>query len=112
MTKKDRGIPGNALAEAAAFDRELVRIGKAVKQLESLCFGHAKEGFVVTYVNFRVTADEGEDVLAIGKACWDGEKVIAFHDGSSFADALVGFTNRFRNGQLKWKEDKPYVDRK
>lgn len=65
----------------------------------------------VTYVTkLTVKPNWGDDgdLFMIINAVIDGRKRVAFHGGSTLADALIGLSKRLANGSMKWREDKPY----
>jgi hypothetical protein len=53
-----------------------------------------------------------DNVLLIVKAETPEGNIIAFHGGEDLASVVIGLVNRLDNGSIKWKEDKPYDERK
>lgn len=99
-------VPGDAVASAAAFERQLVRYGKALYDFERAVWKYEEDDIYIDSIRFRSPAGPDGEVLAIVKAYAGNAPVIAFHSGTPFAECVFGTITRMTNKSLKWREDK------
>lgn len=90
--------------------RQVAKKGEVLLDLDDQ-FDDPRQSDVV-YTDLRVRLGDGSDpeVLVILKRTRAGEKEIAFHYAQGVGAGLEGLVGRLKNGSLKWREDKPYVD--
>lgn len=55
--------------------------------------------------------DDGTGVLLTIKARYEGNKIIGWHGGDTFVEALAGAGKKLAAGAMKWREDLPYEER-
>lgn len=100
-----KDIQGNSVASAAAFHRELAKIGDQVMRCESIVERLDGEGIWVYAINIRFPDDDHAEYLAIVKANTEKGKQVAFHGASTLAETVRGTLARLQNGTLKFRED-------
>jgi len=106
MSEKRKGHNGNTIAEQHALDKRLHRNGFVVETAERIFDRYWDEGCEITKVTIRPPADADGEWLVVVAGTADGNKVVAFHRGMSFGEALIGMLNRLDNRSVKWNPDK------
>lgn len=109
MAVKYKEVPGSAYGSQLAYQKALIRFAEKINLYEASLEHLFEDDVVVTGLTIRHPLDEGEDYLITMRAIRAGEKIVAFHDGSSMFEVLEGLVNRLRNKSLRWKKDK-YAD--
>lgn len=102
---KQQAEHGNTISAQAAFEREVLKTGSSVFDIEGFIYRGARDRFVVRSIRFRSGPNPGADWLVVITAYSPDGPVVAFHSGDSFKAALVGLSSRLKNGSLKWKAD-------
>lgn len=59
-------------------------------------------------IRVRAPRFDGDTVMVIMKGTVDGVMVVGFHTADDAGTALKGALERAMNGQLKWREDRPW----
>lgn len=96
---------GTSRAGAAAFQRQLMRLGEAIYRFESLHeIMFDNEGYIKKLSIMPVSPIRGQFMMVV-TGFLHGEHVVCFQQGSSLDDCLLSFINRWANGSLKWRED-------
>lgn len=108
MSKKRENHDGNAAASAAAFTRQMVRVGEVLHRAEFTIDRDADEDLFLTHINIKVNPSGDGGYLAIIKAETPEGRVVAFHDAPTLAETIVGVLDRLSNRSLKFREDRPY----
>lgn len=92
----------------AELKRKQARQADALAYLEMRAHDPDLEGRYLIAVKVKERWNTIGDVLVI--LTTDGElgRQVAFGQGDEFIAAIVATSNRWANGQLKFKEDKPY----
>jgi hypothetical protein len=62
----------------------------------------------ITEIRVRGPKNGSPEIMVIVKAEVDGTLFVGFHSADTYGDALKGALERIQNGQLKWREDKPF----
>jgi hypothetical protein len=63
---------------------------------------------VLREVRVRFPTESSTEFLVVLKGEAEGGAVVAFHQASTFFEAITGALRRFQNKDLKWREDRPY----
>jgi len=95
-------------ASQRAAERYLQRLAIRVEYLSRFVDDPSDGETYINSIQFKVGAGWDGGVLAIVKAVIGGEKRVAFHGEETLDECIVGLSSRLANGNLKWKEDKPY----
>lgn len=104
--KGNKADRGNSIASAAAFDKEMVRLGLGLIRVDNTLERLFEEDIVVLDIRVRIPEYAGAEFLCICSARIGGEHVVAFSSGTTFIDALRGMLARMENGTVKWSVDK------
>lgn len=80
--------------------------------LEDWMLQEDTQGMTITEVRTRVGTGSGGLFLTIVKATFEGRPYVGFHSADTPEDAIRGALERIRNTDMKWREDKPYEERK
>ena len=92
--------------ERLADDGRVHRDGFILGTAERIFERYWSEGVEITKIVCRPPADSDGEWLVVVSAVQAGEKIVAFHRGMSFGEALVGTLNRLDNRSVKWNPDK------
>lgn len=89
------------------------KAGKRLFQLLEVLWNNEK-GFelmdgAITEIRLKKPKTPGDDVMIIVKARVDGQSFIAFSGGYNAGDGLRTALERIQNGQIKWRDDQPYL---
>lgn len=89
------------------------KAGKRLFQLLEVVWNNEK-GFqlmdgAITEIRLKKPKNDGDDVMVIVKARVDGVSFIAFSGGYNAGEGLRVALERIQNGQIKWREDQPYL---
>ncbi len=91
------------------FQAEMKR--KQERQADSLAYLQMRthepdqDGRYLVRVMVRVRWDDGGEVLAILSTDGENGKEVGFGQGEELLDALTNASNRWANGQVKWRKD-------
>lgn len=96
---------GDRMARAASESARLAIRGEALEDLDYQLVRAAENDMLIQGIKIRPAQYAGGDTLITVTALAGGTKYVAFHAGSSVADAVVGLRNRLANGSLQWRED-------
>lgn len=91
-----------------AAEGYICRLGEAVMYIAKHIEDPPDSDTFIKEVRIKVRYGYEGDVLAIIKADRGKDKVVAFQSGDRLDEVVQGLANRLRNGDLKWREDKPY----
>jgi len=97
-----------AIRRAQALIR---RYGECLLVIQEYIEGARGDGDFVVELRFKARYALEGDMLVVVKAEGEQGERIAFHSAGTLPEAVQGVANRLMNGDLKWKEDKPYDDR-
>lgn len=103
--KGRKDIAGNSVASAAAFDRELSRIGAILLQWEQAIESLAEDEILVVGMNVQTAAAGRADYLLVVRAWASGRKLVTFCSGDTLHSAVGNFVGKQRSGTIVWKED-------
>jgi hypothetical protein len=103
MVMKD--VNGNSIASHEAYQRLLVRQAETLMNFEKVVQSFWNEEVEIVSLRIILPVGEGEEYRVVLKARSKGEAFVAFHNGATFSEALVGLVNRLQNRSLKFKED-------
>jgi len=108
MAKERKGgeVDGNAMASAAAVQRQLLRMGDVLVRMEHTLEKAYENEVDVKRISVTMPDMERGDYMVYVSAYVDGKKMVAFHGGATFSEAIVGAIDRLANRSLKWREDK------
>lgn len=98
-------VPGNAMASAAAYTKQLVRLGEKVYDLDRIINRLDESDLWVEALRFRAPNDNDSQWLAVVTARQDGTPVVGFHGAATFQETLEGLVNRLANNSMKWRPD-------
>jgi hypothetical protein len=98
--------------EDQLFERVKEKSGFALMRLGSICERSRDLDISITEIRIKLDGSVYDNVLLIVKAETPEGNIIAFHGGEDLASVVIGLVNRLDNGSIKWKEDKPYDERK
>lgn len=84
------------------------RLGESIMYLDQQINDPHDDVTFISHINFKVRYGSEGDILVVVRALSGKEKIVTFHSGDRLDDVVLGLASRFRNGSLKWKEDKPY----
>lgn len=112
MVKHDEVAGEKYEASLRAADRLLKKLGAALERLDVWVGESPDDEHYITGVVVKVRYDSVGDVLIMVKADSAKGPVIAFHAADSMSASVLGLVNRLDNGQIQWKEDVPYEQRK
>lgn len=101
-----KDTPGNALASAAAFDRELIKFALVIYRAQDVLERLFEEDIWVQRISISMPNDQRPDYMAYVSAVQGGKKIVGFHGGASLHECLLGTMNRLANGSMKWNPDK------
>ncbi len=65
MSKKNQGIPGNSVEEAAQFNRELVKKALSMLEVERWIRTQARHDVYIEAIKVMVKDDEGDNILLV-----------------------------------------------
>jgi hypothetical protein len=105
---KEKGLrdtAGNSVASAAAFDRELARIGAILLKWEQAIEALEQDEVLVTGMNVQTPTAGRADYLLVVRAWAGGRKLVTFCSGDTLHSAIGGFVGRQRSGTILWKDD-------
>lgn len=105
MSRRNSEVPGNAMASAALFAKEMVRAGESLYQMEYTLDTLFDKEVVVTSIRIRTPGLTQEGYLVVVNALVLGDAVVGFHGDTTFGKAVIGVIERLRNGTIKWKPD-------
>lgn len=105
MTTPKKDIAGDARASAIAVQRHLMRLGERMEMFEHHADRLFEQGLEVVGLSVRCPGDESAEYLVIARGRDSTGKVVAFHGGETFAEAVGGFMSRMANDSLKWRKD-------
>ncbi len=83
----------------------MLRQGERLLAFESVADRQFDKGITIKSLKARCPQGETGGYLLVVTAVGEGGPVVAFQDGDSLAEVIVGFINRLENGSVKWKED-------
>lgn len=98
-------VAGNSVASAAGLSRILERVGMALTDAERSFEVQFDRDVAVTSIKVLLPTYERADYLVVCNAEREGERLVAFHGGASFQEAVVGTLHKFRNNSMKWRAD-------
>ncbi len=98
----------DAPKEKGRWDKILGGIARGVLNVEDYIDSIQEDRPTLTELRIKCDPDDDQGVLVILKGYVGAQWMIAFHRDATFSDAIRGAGNRLRNGDLKWREDKPY----
>lgn len=101
-------MPGNAVASAAAFQRQCMRIAEQLMRVEFTLGQLFEDDVHIVGMSVRLPETEGADYLVTVRAWVGGKRVVGFHGHSVFSEALRGVWARLENRSMRWSEDKFY----
>lgn len=105
-TRKARGdISGNSVASAAAFERELSRVGAVMLRFESVVETLLDEEIMVDGMNVKTAVGGRAEYLLVVRALHGGSRFVVFCSGETLAGAVQNFVGRHQSGTLVWKAD-------
>lgn len=107
MSKSNRGrdIPGNSVASAQAFNKELMRTGEALLRFETLADNLANNMFVVTELRVQCPCEKRSDYLVVVKGFGEEGHLVGFCSGDTLHEALRNVVGRLQSGTLKFRKD-------
>jgi len=101
----DQGKTGNARIDRLG-ETYARRCAVALVELDRLCSGHAAGMPEIVALKMKIgTTDQMRTLVIVSALDEEGGPMVAFHDGMSPSEALVGAVNRILNHDIKWKED-------
>jgi len=106
MSRQHDEARGSSRTEA--FAKQLEGLSVRAVKLDAWLERLDGQGVWITHINFRAPTDVEGSWLVVIRARGSDGKVVAFHDGPTFWEALNGTLARIENGTLRFKEDKPY----
>jgi len=98
--------PGNSIAAQAAFDRQVMEYGALALRFERALENNDENGVWIHMVKFTLPDGDKPDCLAVVLGRSDEGAVVAFVQGTTFAETLLQVLRRVENRSLKWREDK------
>lgn len=98
-------VPGNSLASAAEYQRQMVKSAEQLMRLEAVLDRLDEQGTFVLGMSIKVKGFDRNDYLVVLRAQVGNERVVSFHTGDTFLEAVRGMAARLENGSVKWKED-------
>ena len=102
---KNRGIPGNSVAEAAAFTKALATEMALVHKFALTCDSWDEDEVDIVSIRIRFPEGEGSDFLMVVRAFVEGQPMVGFSGGATFKEALWSGMERLVRGSMRWKED-------
>lgn len=107
MPRKDKNshVNGNSVASAAAFNRELARVGSMMLKWEQSLESLEDDELLVTGCTVKTPADGRAEYLLIVKATNGEGFFVCFCSGETLAAAVGNFVGRHQSGTLVWKVD-------
>ncbi len=105
--KSDRStdVPGNSVASAQAYQRQLVKASEALMSLEDTLSWYEDEEKWVYSIRVSMPSEDRDEYLGVIKASGVEGDQIAFHQGGTYLETLVGVAQRLKNRTLKWRDD-------
>lgn len=103
--RRGKDVPGNSVASAAQFDRELMRTGEALLRFETLADNLADGGAVIRELRVQCPGHKRNDYLVVVKADTSEGAVIGFCGGDTLHEALRNLVGRLQSGTFRWKDD-------
>jgi len=100
------GTDGNAIESARRYQLQMAQLGEMCWRVERSLERLDNDDCWVRDIRFRAPAGDGGAWQVVVRATKDAQKVVAFGDGATFAEALRGVIARLENGSIQWKEDK------
>lgn len=97
--------PGNSVASAAAFTRELVAFGEQLMRFSDMLERGESTGTTYGNITLRPPVSQGGEWLAIMRARTESGQYVAFVSARSFAELLRVTSAKLENNTLKWKVD-------
>lgn len=88
-----------------AYEGHAQKLGQTLILSESMFDRMDERGDDVTSMSVRFPTEESDDFLVTVRMITDTDKVVGFHGGASFHEALRGTLNRLANGTMKWRHD-------
>ncbi len=89
----------------AEYKRRQERQADALAFLQMRTHEDGDDGRRLVKVSVKVRWDDAGDVLCVLSTAGEHGNEVAFGQGDEMLEALVNASNRWANGQLKWKED-------
>lgn len=105
MSRKNKDIPGNAVASAAEYARQQARNGEKLLVVDKLLADWDEDEVFIDGFSLRPPSMDRGDWLMVIRANGPEGRLVAFHDAPTFAELIVGFVNRLQNRSLKFRED-------
>lgn len=93
------------LHQAAAMERMHLRVGAHIEELRHTVAWRGDRDLFVYNVRVSWPVNHVEEFLLVVKAIVDGEPMIAFHSGRGLVDTMLGMSDRYRAGKLKFTPD-------
>ncbi len=103
--KGQSDISGNSVASAAAFDRELSRIGAIMLKWEQTLESLEADDMLITGANFQAATGGRADYLLVVRGSTGEQKYVCFASGDTLHAAINNFVGMYRSGTLRWKND-------
>lgn len=100
-----RDIPGNARGSALAAQQVVLGIGEKLVLAEKVIDSAWDAGIYVRSLSVRLPDDESSEYRLVIRALVEGEACVAFHNGATLSDVIVGLLNRLQNRSLKFRRD-------
>lgn len=100
-----RDVPGNARESALRAQEYLLNQAVDLNSTERVADKLFESGWVLVSIRLKFPAGEGGGYLAIVKAEGPEGSMVGFHDGTTFAEVVVGMVRRLHQGGVKWKRD-------
>jgi len=103
---KDLGVPGNSMAESAAFAELQANYGMGLTRFEHICSRHWRGEVEVLGFSVRPPKENSAERLVIVRGVeGQGTPVVAFHSAIGLGEAVAGASGRIANGHIEWKLD-------
>lgn len=102
---KNKGVPGNTIAEQVLTDRIMLRAGIDMHRLEHAATKGISDWGTLVSIRVRAPNEKSSEWLVVLTVEAENSRVVAFNSGQTMVEALCGTAHRLRNGNLKWKED-------
>ena len=105
MSKRNKDVPGNAMASAAQVNGLILRMGQSMLELDRLLERYDDEDVFISGFSVRPPGTSGNDWFLVVRAETPEGKKVAFHNAPTFAELVKGLVDRLSNRSLKWKAD-------
>lgn len=83
----------------------LERIGTALVRADLAILDRGDDDEMLLTITVQTPWKRGADYLVVGRMLTGGRHIVAFHGADTLYEALRGFSERFVNKQLVWKDD-------